>query len=247
MRIFLHLCQMGRITLAMATEESNIPQFEPWVKYSDLTQERLSIVAEIIRRVRHEAVMAHEPDKGDTNWDLGCRVYSRTCFALRIEAPNYPDWLTILPETKMLQFSFAIGTVPFRFYRGTPDDPPDRYVICSFGELHHQQMCLELEGLRPSDNVLRIAVETSRMTLEVTHVSVVEVDTAGNPIGAYLIPPVQRTAAPVVVITPQTAPPTAPVELAPPPIEPLEKIEEVAEAESQNGEETKGPKADTSA
>lgn len=246
-RIFLHQCQLLCITVVIMNSDNgnHIPRFEPWEKYPDLTEERLSIVADIIRRVRHESVLAHEETKGDTNWGLGCRVYERTCFALRTEAPLYPEWFSILQEFKALQFSFAIGSIPFRFYRGTPNEPPDRYTICSFGELHHQQYCLALEGLRPPDNALRLAVETSPVTLEVIAISVVEVDTAGNPINVYQIPATQRLA-PVVPITQ-----AKPVELAPPQVEPLDKIEKVAEEvkkeeEAQNAEQqAKAPKTDT--
>jgi hypothetical protein len=207
---------------------------------SILTAQRLAIVADIIRDVRHEAVLLHEPGKGDTNWGLGSRVYERTCFSLRSNAPKYPDWLIILPETKGLQFSFGIGTVPFRFYRGTPDDPPDRYRICTYGELHHQQTCLELDGFRPPDGVLRIAVETSPATLEVTFVSVVEVDDAGNPIGVYVVPLGQRQTRKITVIH------AKPIELAPPQLEPLAKIEEVGEKTNAAAED-EDTKTDTGA
>src|SRR5690242_10647454 len=96
--------------LTMFEEDDQLPHFEPWSKYPDLTKDRLTVIAEIIRKVRHEAVLAHEPEKGDTAWGLGCRVYERTCKELRDEAPKYPDWFAILPEARPLQFSFAIGT-----------------------------------------------------------------------------------------------------------------------------------------
>ncbi len=213
--------------------EVGIPSFEPWTKYPSLTQDRLAIVADVIRRVRHDAILLHEPDKGDTNWGLGCRVYERTCSGLRTESRKHTSWLVVLPETRNLQFSFAIGSVPFRFYRGTPDNPPDRYAISSFGELHHLQMCLELEGLRPLDNVLRLAVETSPMTLEVITVSVVEVDTARNPIATYQIPLRHRAAQPVTLLQ------AKPVELAPPQVEPLATIEEIGRVERPDGEQAK--------
>lgn len=226
--------------MAYETEsEVQLPTFEPWIKYSSLTQERLSIVANIIRDVRHEAVLQHEPARGDTNWGMGCRVYERTCFALQGYASKYPDWLIILPETKGLQFSFAIGSLPFRFYRGAPNDPPDRYRISTYGELHHQQMCLEIEGFRPLDGVLRIAVETSTGTLEVTAVSVVEVDDAGNPLAACAIPLGQRQTRNITVIQAKA------VELAPPQLEPLAKIEEVGEVETNAATEDEDTKADT--
>ena len=195
--------------------EVQLTQFEPWRKYSSLTEERLTVVANIIRDARHDCVLLHEADKGDTNWDLGCRVYSRTCFSLRTHSVIYPEWLKILPESRGLQFSFAIDTVPFRFYRGTPEDPPDRYRICTFGELHHQQMCLQLEGFRPPDGVLRIAVETSPATLEVTSVGVVEVDDAGNPINVYYVTLSQTHTSNITVMHAE------PIELAPPLVEPL--------------------------
>jgi hypothetical protein len=208
-----------------------IPHFEPWKKYPSLAPERLTIVANLISDVRHQAVLAHEPGVGDTNWGLGTRVYERTCFGLETAAPEYPDWLHILPETKGLQFSFAIGSVPFRFYRGKPDEPPDRYNIRTFGELHHLQTCLQLEGLRPLDTILRLAIETSPATLELSTISVVEVDDIGNPLAVYAIPlekPQVRTAITVMQ--------AKPVELAPPQIEPLEKIEEIADSEKRANE-----------
>lgn len=218
--------------------EAIIPHFEPWVKYPSLTVERLSVVATIIRKVHHEAILLHEPQRGDTNWGLGCRVYERTCYEIRSDAPRHAEWLSILPEAQSLQFSFAIGSIPFRFYRGKPDELPDRYRITSFGELHHLQMCLSLDGLRPPDNVLRLAVEISPSTLEVTTISVVEVDTAGNAIGVFEIP-AEKIQAPKVTVMQ-----AKPVELAPPLVEPLTTIEEIAES---NAEENKVSKTDTGA
>jgi hypothetical protein len=223
----------------MPEELENIPQFDPWEKYPDHTPDRLTVVAEIIRRVRHEAVLLHEPGKGDTNWGLGCRAYERTCFEFKAESPMNSEWLAILPEIRALQFSFAIGSIPFRFYRGLPNDPPDRYTNSSFGELHHLQFCLELEGMRPPDNILRLAVETSPVTLEVSSVSVVEVDTAGNPIAVFSIPQVSRSAPSVLTLQ------SPPVELAPPVIEPLTNIREISGAEIDNAQTPEIPETDT--
>jgi len=216
----------------------DIPEFEPWTKYPALTAERLAIMADLIREVRHDAVLAHEPGKGDGNWGLGTRVYERTCFKIEKLAEKSPDWLTILHELKGLQFSFALGNIPFRFYRGTPEEPPDRYSIRTFGEIHHLQLCLQLEGIRPLDKVLRFAVETSPATLEVTAVSVVEVDKAGSPVGVYEIPLKQRQESNVAVLQ------APPVELPSPAIELLTKIEEIAESE-MNGTRAQSAKANT--
>jgi len=164
----------------MATE------FLPWDTYPDLTLDRLCAIADVIRSVRHQAVMLHEPENGDGDWCLGCRVYERTCFALR-EAAKVHQWLEILPETKTLQFSFSIGSIPFRFYKGDPDDPPSHYLAHTYGELHHIQLSLEIEGLPPLDKVLRLAVETG-IDREASTISVVESDETGEVKNTFSVP-----------------------------------------------------------
>jgi hypothetical protein len=190
--------------------------FRPWNKYPSLTKDRLSSIANIIRRVRSETVALHDAEGGDSEWSLGCRVYSRTCYAIRAAAKNYA-WLTILFEAENLRFSFAIGSVPFRFYRGKPDDPPDRYLISTFGELHHLQAALAIEGLRPVDKILRLAVETDGGR-EVSVVSFVEMDEAGNVTETFIIP---------FEIEPANISPlqARPVDLPAPALEPLTNAE----------------------
>lgn len=160
--------------------------FLPWEKYPDLTEERLRVIAEIIRSVRAGAVGLHEPHNGDGEWCLGCRSYERTCFALRQAAEEH-SWLNIMPETKALQFSFSIGSVPFRFYKGDPEDPPSHYWALTYGELHCIQLSLALEGMPPIDRVLRLAVETGP-DREVAAVTLVECDEQGDVKNAYSIP-----------------------------------------------------------
>ena len=160
--------------------------FLPWEKYPDLTEERLQTLAELIRGVRAEAVRLHEPHNGDGEWSLGCRSYERTCFAFR-QASNQYEWLGIMLETKALQFSFSVGSIPFRFYKGDPDDPPSHYWAHTFGELHCIQLSLELEGMPPIDRVLRLAVETGP-DRQVTAITLVECDERGDVKNSYNIP-----------------------------------------------------------
>jgi hypothetical protein len=160
--------------------------FEPWTRYAPLAQERLSVIANIIRDVRRGTVLLHEPENGDSEWSLGCRVYSRTCHGLRIAARQY-DWLSIMEDDKPLRFGFAIGSIPFRFYRGEADDPPSRYLMTTYAELHQQQLALELGIVIPKDQILRLAVETDP-TRQVSSVILVEMDQSGNPTGSYSIP-----------------------------------------------------------
>jgi hypothetical protein len=200
--------------------------FEPWQKYPDLTKDCLSTIANIIRRVRREVVALHEPNHGDGPWSLGCRAYERSCAAIREAAGSY-DWLLILPETHSLGFSFAIGSVPFRFYRGNPDEPPYNYQFKSYGEIHHLQLWLDLDrGLRPIDSVLRLAVETDGVG-EVSAVTLVEMDDGGNPTGSWQVPFDEGDSNVVSIQTP-------PVDLPPVVAEPLTK-EEDEKRKKKNG------------
>ena len=191
--------------------------FEPWRKYPDLTKDRLSVIATIIRDVRHGCVLLHEPAKGDGPWGLGCRAYERTCAAIRKAVIRY-DWLRILPETSSLGFSFAVGNVPFRFYRGDPDELPYHYQLKSYGEIHHLQLLLALDtGFQEIDGALRFAVETDG-SQEVSSVTLVEVDRGGNPRDSYQIPFDEGESNVVTIETP-------PVDLPPVTAEPLKKEE----------------------
>ena len=160
--------------------------FEPWTRYAPLTQARLSTVANMIRDVRRETVLLHEPTNGDSEWSLGCRVYSRTCHVLRVAAREY-SWLTILEDDKLLRFAFAIGSIPIRFYHGEADDPPNHYLMTTYAELHQQQLALELGMVLLKDQILRLAVETDA-TRQVSNVTLVEMDEAKSLTGTYNIP-----------------------------------------------------------
>jgi len=186
--------------------------FDPWTKYPPLEKGRLTAIAKILQTVRHEAVLLHEPGAGDNEWSLGCRVYARECHAVRIAAEKY-SWLTILPEAEPLRFTFAIGTIPIRFYRGGATDAPGHYLERTFAELHQQQLALQIDGLRLVDRVLRLAVEIDA-TGEVENVILVELDTAGNVTETYRIS-LDGDAGKVTPLQPK------PVELGPPQIQPL--------------------------
>lgn len=160
--------------------------FEPWVAYPPLTQIRLSTIATMLRDVRQEAVDKHESTDGDSEWSLGCRIYSRSCFAITQAATNY-DWLTILNEREVLRFTFAIGNTPLRFYKGNADDPPGKYMETTFAELNQQQLTLEIDGISLRNVVLRLAVETDAARLA-SRVILVEMNESGSITNTYEIP-----------------------------------------------------------
>ena len=195
----------------------------PSTDYPPLTQERLSIVASIIRQARRDTLILFDPLGGDNSWSHGCRAYVRSIFALT-EASRAYSWLTVLPEVERLRATFAIAGIPFRFYRGIPDDPPTHYLGTTFAEIKQLQMAFKSgfeRLLRPVDKIFRIAVEADRQG-ETTDISWVEVDDAGNVTNSYVIPPVvgKSNVAPVQA---------APIELPPPSVEPLQNEQQKAE------------------
>lgn len=204
-----------------------IIEIEPWLKHPDLKQEHLTTIANLLRDVRKECVRLHEPDQGDGNWCLGTRVYQRSCFHMRALADKV-DWLTINPEQTTLCFSFRVGVVPMRFYKGDFKDPPSRYLAVTYGEEYAQQLCLDLEYPEPEPATegcffrLAVAVDANR---EVASVTFVEIDDISKePVGMYQIP-FERT---VSNVTPMQAPPvTMPPAIAEPLTSKEEKIKEV--------------------
>jgi hypothetical protein len=199
-----------------------IVEIKPWLKYPDLTQQRLTTLANEIRKVRSECVALHNPLEGDGDWSLGCRVYQRTFFAIR-ELSKTVDWLTINRELKSLQFSFSVGSAPLRFYKGDPEDPPSRYLFQSDGEREHIQMCFEFEGMPSANTILRLAVDVDGATHQANSVTLVEIDEYKEVIGVYRIP---FDEAQGVNVAQMQAPP---VNLPPAVAEPLKK--EISEEE----------------
>jgi hypothetical protein len=136
---------------------------------------------------------------------------------------NY-DWLTILPEREALRFSFAIGDIPLRFYRGNADDPPIKYAQTTFGE----QLLLGFNGVPVREFVLRLAIETDAARMA-SKVILVEMDEgAGTVTNTYEIPFDAESSNVVPLQIP-------PVSL--PPVE-LPTQEEAEQAESQDSEDT---------
>jgi len=160
-------------------------EFFPWDKYLALTLDRLIIVADIIRAGRHLAVLDHQPSKGDDAWTLGCLAYKRSCFAVTQAVEHHP-WLTVLPEEQN-RFTFAIGSIPLKFYHGLADNPPSRSLAVSFAELGSIQLCLNYGTLPDKDHILRLAVETDA-TGDAKNVILAELDQDGNVTATFTIP-----------------------------------------------------------
>lgn len=190
---------------------SVMDKFEPWLKYPSLTAGRLSLIAEIIRLTRAQTVNLYDPAAGERPWDLGCRVYSRVCSALRKAAENC-DWLTVLEKSDSLRFAFAIGVVPIRFFHGDAETAPTHYLIATPAEAKQQALALKFEGLAIDDEVFRIAVETGSDQF-VSSVTLVIMDGDGTAIEGYSIP---------MGVEPITSGLAAPLHVPPPIVVPLD-------------------------
>jgi hypothetical protein len=201
----------------------DINSFLPWDSYSPLTAERLSIVADKLRKARNGTLDLYDPIGGDTPWSHGCRAHVRQIKAVREGAKEY-DWLTILPDKEALRFTFAIGGVPIRFYRGTPDEIPEHHLNRTFAEIRQLQLVLIAEA-RKADKVLRIAIELDAEG-NASEVSLVESDVFGEPLNAYSIPNLIAKSNVIPALTQA-------IELPPLQPEPIEKTHPDAQKQTQ--------------
>jgi hypothetical protein len=159
--------------------------FEPWLSYPALTKENLVAVATLMRDARDGAVLLHDTEAGDSRWSLGCRIYDRIMARIRRASLTTP-WLTVLPETQVLRFTFAIGSHPMKFYKGDADEVPGKFLVRSFAELRQYRLALEVGGIADT-HLLRMAVEPDHSGNTST-ISLVEVEESGRATRIYEIP-----------------------------------------------------------
>jgi hypothetical protein len=177
--------------------------FDPWLYYPSLTKERLVAVATLMRDARDGAVLLHDPEAGDTRWSLGCRIYDRIRAHIRRSRLAMP-WLSVIPESHPLRFTFTIGDLPLKFYKGEAEDVPGKFLVGSFAELRQMKLVFGPRDAQ-STQLLRIAVEPDASG-NTSAVSLVEVEESGEAARIYEIP---LDAQNVVVMKPK------PINLAP--------------------------------
>lgn len=156
---------------------------KPWETHNELQEDRLVILANMITQVRHEAILMHEPSKGDTNWGLGCRAHERTCHAIK-DASDYHPWLDVIDPS--LHFVFSIGGVPVRFYKGEAESPNPRHLSRRYPEIEAQQTAFAFfhEG---KEWLWRMAIETD-IDGEVMRIVMVQVSESGEIKSTWTIP-----------------------------------------------------------
>lgn len=130
----------------------------PWDYHPDLNEDRLKVVAAMLVEGRHAALERFDAEAGDNGWTHGCRAFQfcRHRVLLAIDSGDY-NWLTAIDRT--LQLTFKIGSVPVRIYKGDADEPTDRTMRQSFGELRQLEMLFS-EHDEGRDLAYRFAVET---------------------------------------------------------------------------------------
>jgi hypothetical protein len=130
----------------------------PWEHHPAFTRERLVAVAELIAAGRNVALDRRDPSIGSDAWTVGCEAFAFQRFRIK-EAADHIAWLEIIDPT--MQFVFAIGGFPCRFYRGEPNEPTERTLEQSFPELRQFSLFgddeLKRLGQKPG---YRFAVET---------------------------------------------------------------------------------------
>lgn len=141
----------------------------PWERHEDLSMERLVRIANEIVRVREDALLAHEPEKGDRPWGYGCRALERQIDAIKKLAEVEP-WLTILEEGR--HFVFQVGSVPMRFYKGHASKPKPNSLQQRVPELTAQQRAFPFA--EDQHWIWRFAIETE-VTGRVARIVAVEV------------------------------------------------------------------------
>jgi hypothetical protein len=184
---------------------------KPWEAHKELQEDRLVFLANAITQVRHEALLVHEPSKGDTNWGLGCRVHERTCHAIK-DVSNDQPWLDVIDPS--LHFVFSIGGVPIRFYRGEAESPNPRQLNRRYPEIEAQQLAFEY-GLDAREWLWRMAIETD-FDGEVMRIVMVQVTEGGDIKNMWTIPLTSN----VPIVTPMHHRQREGVDLEPPVIAP---------------------------
>ena len=192
--------------------------FEPWLYYPSLTLERLAFVAALMRDARDSAALLHDVEAGDSSWSLGSRVYSRIMAQIEQASVETP-WLRVLAESQTLRFTFVVGSIPLKFYRGEADEVPRKCLVRSYAELTQTELAFESDGIE-STSLLRIDIEPDALGRTST-VALVEVEESGSPLRVFQIP---LDSANVIEMTPK------PINLAPPSLEPIDESTEEKES-----------------
>lgn len=127
--------------------------------HPDLTEDRLTLLADFFANVCSEVALLHDSGAGDDGWSLGCRRNARWRHRLakKAQSGEWP-WFTVVRSGK--RFVFSVGSVPVRFYRGKHTRPNPNTLTYDAPEL--QQLAIAFKGIESpyKDLKYRFAIET---------------------------------------------------------------------------------------
>ena len=93
----------------------------PWQAHEDLTEQRLSIIAEGLLNVRHDTY-AELATKLDDNYIRGCATFGRQRqWLMQLAKSGQYDWLTLASPT--MDLTVNVGSIPVRFFTDEHDSP----------------------------------------------------------------------------------------------------------------------------
>lgn len=126
--------------------------------HPDLELDRVRLIGKIIKDARNGARLEHNSEAGDTGWSSGCREFSWAWQRLLGAAGTKGyEWLSTIDSS--IHYVGAIGSIPFRFYRGDSKKPKNKFIEEKFSQ--RQQFNLDL-GAVPAhqDLIFLFAAET---------------------------------------------------------------------------------------
>lgn len=127
--------------------------------HTDLKEENIIEVVQMITAAYEEAVDHMLEDKGDTNWGLGCRRYEWARQNIRNAANSDEHNYLSLLEDEGNKFTFLIGGVPVRFKRGDSENI-DKNIFTQYQNEANQLSLLSFYGLPdPCELSWRILME----------------------------------------------------------------------------------------
>lgn len=93
----------------------------PWKAQKELTEERLSVIAEGLLSVRHDTY-AELATRLDDNYSRACTTFGRQRqWLLQLAKSGRYDWLTLASPS--MDLTVNVGSIPVRFFTDDHDNP----------------------------------------------------------------------------------------------------------------------------
>ncbi|WP_199911641.1 peroxidase [Dongshaea marina] len=195
---------------------------QPWELNPELTTDRLKQLASLIREVRDSVVDLHDEELGDSARSTGLRAYECCRNQIIKASQNNHEWPWLGVVKDDGRFTFSIGSVPIRLYRGTPNSPEERRLIPCIEAM--SQMSLLTVEVGDAASILwffAIEVDELRYVERVTFTGYLD----GAQVSCWEIPLDEKVAA--FSALDKALPEAVPTQKAPVSIKNKEKVEQI--------------------